>query len=214
MNYLIAILGVLFLLVFSEYLWRAQHVRGEVGRKLVHVTVGMFVAFWPYFMTWQEIRIMCVAFFFVVLISQRLNTFKAIHEVKRKTHGELLFPVGILLASFLATTELVFTVAVLHLALADGFAAIFGTIYGERRHYRVFSYKKSVVGTVTFLVISFLLIGYVVLTQGSSYALANIWILIWLPLIAAFMENVGVLGTDNVLVPLVVVAGLNTLQLI
>lgn len=214
MNYLIAIAGVFLLLIISEYLWRKQHVRGEVGRKLVHVTVGMYVAFWPYFMTWQEIRVMCLAFFVVVLISQKLNTFRAIHEVNRRTHGELLFPVGILIASLLTTNALIFTAAVLHLALADGFAAILGTLYGQRRHYRVFSYKKSVVGTLTFLVISFLLVGYVVLMQGSSYAIANIWILIWLPLIAAFMENVGVLGLDNVLVPLVVVAGLNTLTLI
>jgi dolichol kinase len=214
MNYIIAIVGVFLLLIISEYLWRKQHVRGEVGRKLVHVTVGMYVAFWPYFMSWQEIRVMCIAFFFVVLISQKLNTFRAIHEVSRRTHGELLFPVGIMIASFFASNELVFTVAVLHLALADGFAAILGTLYGQRRNYRVFTYKKSVVGTLTFLAISFLLIGYVVVTQGSSYALANIWIVIWLPVIAAFMENVGILGLDNVLVPLVVVAGLNTLQLI
>lgn len=214
MNYLIAIAGVFLLLIISEYLWRKQHVRGEVGRKLVHVTVGMYVAFWPYFMTWQEIRVMCLAFFVVVLISQKLNTFRAIHEVNRRTHGELLFPVGILIASLLTTNALIFTAAVLHLALADGFAAILGTLYGQRRHYRVFSYKKSVVGTLTFLVISFLLVGYVVLMQGSSHALANIWILIWLPLTAAFMENVGVLGLDNVFVPLVVVAGLNTLTLI
>jgi phytol kinase len=214
MNYLIAISGVLFLLVVSEYLWRAQHVRGEVGRKLVHVTVGMFVAFWPYFMTWQEIRVMCVAFFVVVLVSQKLNMFKAIHEVKRKTIGEILFPVGILISSLLAPSALIFTVAVLHLALADGFAAIIGTLYGKRRLYRIFTYRKSVVGSLTFLVISFLLISYAVFAQGSDYAIANIWIIIWLPLIATFMENVGVLGTDNILVPLVVVTGLSTLQLI
>jgi len=214
MNYLIATGGVFLLLILSEYLWRAQHVRGEVGRKLVHVTVGMFVAFWPYFMTWQEIRVMCVAFFVVVFISQKLNTFRAIHEVNRRTHGELLFPVGILIASLLTTNPLVFTVAVLHLALADGFAAIFGTLYGQRKHYRVFSYKKSYVGTFTFWAISCLLIGYTVLMQGSDYAIANLWILVWLPIIATFMENAGVLGTDNVLVPLVVVAGLNTLTLI
>lgn len=214
MNYLIATLGVFFLLIVSEYLWRAQHVRGELGRKLVHISVGTFVAMWPYFMSWTEIRLMCVAFFVVVLLSQRLNTFKSIHEVKRKTMGELLFPIGILLASFLAPTKLVFAVAVLHLALADGFAAIVGTIYGHRRHYRVFHYRKSVVGSLTFWLISTALIGYAVYMQGSGFFIANIWIVVWLPLIATFMENVGVLGTDNVLVPLVVVAGLSTLQLI
>lgn len=214
MNYLIATAGVFFLLVLSEYLWRAQHVRGEVGRKLVHVTVGMFVAFWPYFMTWQEIRVMCLAFFVVVFISQKLNTFRAIHEVSRKTHGELLFPVGILLTSFLSLSPLMFTVAVLHLALADGFAAIIGTLYGRHRQYKVFNYKKSYIGSFTFWFISFLLIGYTVLTQGSDYAIANIWIVLWLPLVATFMENAGILGTDNVLVPLVVVGGLSTLQLI
>ena len=88
--------GVVFaLLLLSEWGWRRHWLHGEVGRKFVHVTVGTFVAFWPYFLDWTEIRLLSLAFFVVVLMSMHLGVFRAIGSVQRPTYGEIFFALSV-----------------------------------------------------------------------------------------------------------------------
>jgi dolichol kinase len=47
------------------------------------------------------------------------------------------------------------------MSLADGLAAVIGTRYGNRQKYLVLGYTKSVLGTLTFFVVSLgILFGY------------------------------------------------------
>ena len=85
----IAVVGIL--LVASEWYYRRRGLASEFSRKFVHVTVGSFTAFWPFFMTWNEIRLLSVAFLVVVAASKYLNVFTAVHSVQRPTWGELFF---------------------------------------------------------------------------------------------------------------------------
>lgn len=202
----LALAGVLFILIVSELLCRTKVIGDETARKVVHISVGSFVAFWPYFMTWHEIQLMSLAFFVVVLVSLKVNFFHSIHNVKRKTWGELCFPVGIGLSALIAPPSLIFTAAILHLSLADGFAAIIGLRYGMLHKYTIRNYTKTVAGTISFFVISTVIVlGTVVASQnGLSWPLLPL--LVWLPLAATLVENLAVAGTDNVFVPLLVIA--------
>ena len=49
-NMFLAVSVVFAILAFSELGWRRFWLKGEVGRKFVHISVGTFVAFWPYFL--------------------------------------------------------------------------------------------------------------------------------------------------------------------
>jgi dolichol kinase len=204
-------IGVIFcLLMVSEYLRRVRHMHAEISRKLVHVLVGSFIAFWPFFMSWDTIRILAVALLAVIFLSRELHVFKAIHSVRRRTWGELLFPVSVLLASWLAHSKWVFAAAILHMSLADGFAAIIGTNFGQSTRYRVFGQVKSLAGTVTFILLSFAITAWAIhagipLRPGLSS------VVFWLPLVAALMENIGVFGIDNLFVPMLVLLVLNGL---
>ncbi len=91
----------------------------------------------------------------VVLVSHKLKIFKSIHLVDRITKGELLYPIGIAICAFLEPIPWVFTAAILHLALADGMAAIIGTHYGHKTRYTLISHGKSVAGSAAFFVTSF-----------------------------------------------------------
>ena len=76
---IIASLAVIFfILVGSEVLWRRGIWRGERVRKLVHVLVGSFVAFWPWLMTWRDIEYIALAFLAVVGLSKVFKIFHAL----------------------------------------------------------------------------------------------------------------------------------------
>jgi dolichol kinase len=198
---ILAMLVVLALLLVSEYMWRAKHYRSEITRKFAHITIGTFVAFWPFFLSWHAILWLSLAFLIVVSASKLLVIFPSIHNVKRKTRGEVLFAVGVGLIALITREPWVFTVSILHLSLADGLAAMIGTEYGKRGRYSIFGHTKSVLGTLTFYIVSVLIVGGFVLLHGPH----NLWpVVIWLPPLVTLVENAGVLGTDNVLVPLVV----------
>jgi hypothetical protein len=50
---ILSLLAVLIVLLLDEYLWRKKIIHGELKRKLVHIAVTSFVAFWPWIMGWK-----------------------------------------------------------------------------------------------------------------------------------------------------------------
>lgn len=197
-NMFLAVVVVLALLLISEWGWRRHWLHGEVGRKFVHVSVGTFVAFWPYFLDWSEIRLISLAFFAVVLISMWTGLFRAIGSVQRPTYGEIFFALSVGLLTCITTSKGIYAAAILQMALADGFAAIVGSRYGTQNKYHLFGRSKSLAGSMTFFVISLaLLVGYSQLSDNGliwQYVVAG-------ALGATFLENIAALGFDNLLVP-------------
>lgn len=205
MEMIVAATGVFGLLVASEVLWRAKILRDEVARKFVHISVGTFVAFWPYFMSWRQIELMCLAFLAAILVSRYLHIFHAIHGVSRRTRGEIFFPVGIGLSALLMPVPIVFTAAILHLSLADGLAAVMGKQYGLLHQYKVRKYTKTLAGTATFYLVSTIIVVTTVALSGTPITWPIVPLLVWLPLAATVIENLAVAGTDNIFVPLLVI---------
>jgi len=196
---ILVILVTFCILVGSEYLARSKDIHAELTRKLVHVAVGTFVAFWPFFLSWREIQVMSLAFFVVICLSIKFNIFRSIHAVKRSITGEVLFAVVIGLLATIVTNKWVFLAAMLHLSVADGLAAIIGLGWGEKNTYKVFGRTKSIAGSAAFLVTSICILTMYGLFAHGSTSLATF---LWLPLVATALENVAVQGTDNLIMPL------------
>ncbi|MEO8104824.1 MAG: hypothetical protein ABI602_00610 [Candidatus Saccharibacteria bacterium] len=195
------VVGILLLLLINELYWRQHNVHDEFSRKFIHITVGSFVAFWPFFLSWREIELLSVAFFLVVAVSRYLNLFQAIHSVQRPTWGELFFALAVGVIALVTHDQWLYTAALLQMSLADGLAAVIGVRFGKASRYRVFGQVKSVVGTFTFLIVSLaILVGYSIQAPGVSFSGA----LVGIALIATIGENIGVMGSDNLLVPLLV----------
>jgi len=191
---------VLILLLISEYWWRHHKAHNELSRKFVHITVGSFVAFWPYWLSPTQIKILSVAFLVSVAISRYLHIFQAIHSVQRPTWGEFWFALVVGILAFTNNPH-VFTVALLEMSLADGLAAVIGTTFGMKHRYKVFGATKTIIGTLTFFVVSCLILSwYIFATAGLSNGL----IILPIALGATILENVAVQGLDNLLVPLYV----------
>lgn len=201
MSIFLTILAVFVILVLNELLWRGRDVHGEFSRKFVHVSVGSFVAFWPFYLSWNQIKLLGLAFLIAVLISKRLKLFQAIHSVQRPTLGEAFFALSVILVALMTNNKWIYMASLLQMSLADGLAAVIGIRYGVGQSYLVFDHTKSVVGTLTFFVVSIsILLTYV----HFSHVSIGTDRLIITSLIASALENVAVFGLDNLFVPLFV----------
>ena len=204
---LLVAIGIIFgLLVGSELYWRKHRVHGELSRKFVHITVGSFVASWPFFLGWGQIQLLSIAFLIVVALSKYLRVFQAIHSVQRPTWGELFFALAVGLTTLVHQDKYLFAAALLHMSLADGLAAIIGTRYGKRSQYHIVGHAKSLVGSATFVVVSLVILFAYGLVAGVTL---QPYVLLAIALSAAAVENVGVLGLDNLLVPILIAVTLN-----
>lgn len=198
---MIAIVGLL--LVGNELWSRRKNLHEEFSRKFIHISVGCLVAFWPWWLSWTEIRWLSVAFLAGVGLSKLLGVFQALHSVQRPTWGEFFFAISVGGLTFLTHNKWIYATALLQMALADGLAAVIGVRYGNGQGYSVFGHRKTLIGTLVFLLTSMIIL---VWYQAASGANISIIKLDFIALLASAIENLAVAGFDNLLVPLVVVA--------
>lgn len=208
MVFALTIIVVFALLTANEWWWRNHKAHDEFSRKFVHISVGTFVAFWPYFLGWNEIRFLSLAFLVGIVLSKYFNIFRTIHSVTRPTMGEIYFAIAVGLVTFITDHPAIYAAALLQMSLADGLAAVVGTRYGAGNDYQVLGARKSLAGSGTFLFVS-----YVILLSLSLFSahVAIPWCLT-VAAIATGLENFGFRGLDNLLVPLFVAFALRLLS--
>jgi len=194
-------LAMLATLLLAEYLSLKKNLHSELSRKFVHVTVGTFAAFWPFFLTWGQIQLLSVIALAGMITSLKLNLFQSMHNVTRATYGEILSVVAVGTLAFLVHDPWVFAAAMLHLSLADGLAAVAGLAWGRGNTYRVLGLAKSVAGTATFFIISVLIMVAYQLFSGNELPLTTLALL---PVVTTVAENLSGPGTDNLIIPLLV----------
>ncbi|OGL25109.1 hypothetical protein A3A68_02265 [Candidatus Saccharibacteria bacterium RIFCSPLOWO2_01_FULL_48_13] len=199
---LVCVVGVVAVMIATEVIWRRKLLHGEVQRKFAHITGGTFAAFWPWLVSWRTIQLLGVA----MLAGALLNRYKKFSHfadgVRRESYGEIFSALAIILCASLTTEPIFYALAILHLALADGLAAIIGTRYGRQLKYFVFGQEKTIIGTMTFWVVSVIILGTGLLfaNQLIDYQVYAALLLVMPPFLAA-LENLAVYGSDNIVVP-------------
>ncbi len=208
MLFVLTVTVIFVLLVCSEIWWRTRRPKDEFSRKFIHIAVGSFAAFWPFYLSWNQILLLSAAFVVVVSVSKSLRIFQAIHSVERPTWGEVFFALAVGLLALITHDHWIYAAALLHMSLADGLAAITGVTWGQRTRYKVLGHPKSLVGSATFFVISLVILaGYVAVTDRPL----AIGMMVTLALASTAVENFGLEGLDNLCVPLLVGVILNHL---
>lgn len=194
------LMGLLTLLV-AEYGYLQKWWHGEGARKFAHIIIGLQIAIWPMYLDWFEIRLISVVLTIGFIVCMRLRVFQSIGDIERISYGEVLFTLAIGTITLFTDSPAIFSAAILHLSVADGMAAIIGSKYGKKTRYRVFGHTKSLVGSGAFFVTSVAILGVYGLVSGD---IMLPWIVAG-ALGATVLENVGVYGLDNLLVPAFVV---------
>ncbi len=196
-----ALVGLATLLV-AEYGWHKGWWHGEGARKLAHMLIGIQVALWPLYLDWFEIRLISIGLALGFIVSMRLRWFKSIGSVSRLSYGEVLFALMIGGLTLVTQSAAIYAAAMLHLSIADGAAALMGLRFGRTTTYRVFGHTKSLVGSLSFFIASLgILVAYAVIVPGGL----PLHIIAFGALGATLLENLGILGLDNIFVPAYVV---------
>lgn len=213
---IVCLVGVLVLLLISEYLGRQKILKNEYQRKLVHISVAAFVASWPWLISWRSIQYIGLAMLAVVLFNrtQHSKFFGFNKNVKRETYGDVLFALSISACALLTHNKVFFALAMLNLSLADGIAAFIGTRYGKPWRYKVYHHTKTVIGSMAFWIVSACILGTGLLfahnyVDFSHYAL----LVVFLPPVLMLLENVSIMGLDDFVVPVAVVLALRLAQM-
>ena len=212
MTEVILVIAVLVVLMaLTDYLWRKQVLRGEYARKFAHIFAGILGAASPFFLSWQEIQIIWCVGIVTLVLAKRLGLFKSVYDIKRKSWGDVLGPVALGLITFLEPHPALFSAVVLHVALADGLAAVIGVRYGLSNRYRVLGTTKSIAGSSAFLGCSIVINMGLYLLSGLNFGPNGTGSLLVVSAGATLAENIAIRGLDNVIVPVYVLIFLSLL---
>lgn len=214
LNILIAFAGMAIILLSGELLWKKHILKGEFARKYIHILCASFVAFWPLFLSRLQIVLLGLLFIAVLIIVKKLKLFRSIRAVQRANYGEIWYALGICVVALIFKSDLIFTFAILQMALADGFAAVVGVAL--KRKANIFKFngsQKSQAGSITFFGISFILnIAYwgIFTHFGTNFGAIGVTHLAIYSVISASLltvaEVISPKGSDNIIIP--VLAGI------
>ncbi|MBX4190954.1 hypothetical protein KW794_02600 [Candidatus Saccharibacteria bacterium] len=207
------IAGLFALLVLTEYLGIYRILKGEYLRKFLHITAGSFIAFWPWLISWRSIQILALGMLGFMLAGRYFRILRYHGRIHRVTYGDIFLALAILVCSFIAGNKVFFALAILEVALADGLAAVVGISYGKQWGYKVFGYTKTVIGTMVFWIVSIAILTAGLLASHNLFSFNDYYyLLLLMPPLLTLLENLAVLGIDNLIIPLLTIAILRLLQ--
>ncbi|MEX0881371.1 MAG: hypothetical protein WDZ34_00585 [Candidatus Saccharimonadales bacterium] len=205
--------GVLALLILSELLGRKKILRGDPQRQFVHVTVGSFIASWPWLVSFDTIAWLGVVLLAVVLLNRRKKLADFYSEVDRKSYGDIFYALAIIFGGLIADEKIFFALAMLIMALGDGLANVVGQRYGKKWKYQFLGHTKTVLGSMTMWLVSMSVLGVGLLfAQEMVDYSAYTTLLLAVPPLLILIENTAIWGLDNLAVPIAVLLALNLTQ--
>jgi phytol kinase len=219
---LVVLIVLVVLLSFVGQQLADKHSKdNESFRKLFHIMHGVTVAGLAFVVPLDWIIGLEVLFFASMVITRYLVSqsnhllkivgyFGRAYKVGRISYGEFFYPLSVILIVLFAQTKWEFAAAVLILGLADAIAALVGKKYGAKTSYFVLGQKKSLVGSVAFLVVTILVL-VAFASLAPHIAPISFWYILPIALLITLTENVGVYGSDNLLIPIAAIALLNAL---
>ena len=190
----IILASIFFLIIFvaSEVMHRRLRVKAEITRKLAHILSAIILVFLPFFMSMVDISIIALMFIIVLLISAKLKIFKSIHNVKRKTYGEILFPFGVLVVLIFSNSTLIFQLAMLILGFSDTAAELIGKQFGKKKF---LSNNSTVAGSLAFFSVTIIILSFFN-NIGLNFADKII-----IGIALTTVEALSNYGFDNLLIP-------------
>jgi dolichol kinase len=198
-------------------LTRRLKLQPEVGRKLVHMSLGLYSLTFPLlFSAAWEAAATCALGGVVFLIARRRPALgDGLHGVQRRSYGELMFALSVALLFYLKDGHYVFALRggqtgpqlILYvlplsiLTLCDAASALVGVNYGRIR-FPIEGGVKSLEGVITFILTAWLLSLMALLTLTDLPRTEVIVLALVVALFGALFEAASWRGLDNLFIPL------------
>lgn len=175
----------ILILLFVELITRKKNLNKELSRKTIHILAGLFGAGMGIYFNSTIFILLIFAFNILIIVSYYKSFFTSIHKVKRRTYGEILFPLGILSAYLISNGNIpIYVASVLILTISDPLAGLLGNIVK----------KKSYIGSFAFFITTLIII-------FTIFGLSGLFQIIIISLIITQVEKISSYGTDNLTIP-------------
>lgn len=199
-GYILTFLYILIVLLISGIIKKLVKKESELPRKIVHVLVMFsWIGIIYFFKGTMHIVIPGLMFTIINYISFKKNIFFMIERDNNETMGTVYYALSIFILSTLIYINDDFlvpaTIGLFCMSFGDGLAPLFGHIYPVK----TFANKKTLMGSLSVLVISFL----VALGVLKFYSIHFNLLLVAIISISSFLlEFFSKKGLDNLFLPL------------
>lgn len=202
-----AVISIIFLAIFIiGEVWRKFGAPTEVTRKFVHFSGAFVTIFFPFiFKSHWTVLLLAVVFGGIMFLTKKFNLLQSVHAVERKSDGAIYHPVAIyicFLYSQLLNQPWFYVISILILAISDALAALVGKSYGAKEYLVEVGTRKTIEGSVTFFLTSFLIVHLILLLATNTGRLESVLIALLISIIVTLFEGVSLKGADNLFIPL------------
>ncbi|MFA4839093.1 MAG: DUF92 domain-containing protein [Candidatus Neomarinimicrobiota bacterium] len=202
---------ILSFVALSEVIRKRFRVSGEHTRQIVHIGVGLMVILSPVlFLSQTPPAVLALIFIVLNAVALKRGEMKGMHTTARISWGTVFFPVSflVLILLYWKSDPIILIVSMLIMTISDPLASIIGTSGKKSTEFRLWQDKKSVKGSVTVFISTFL-ISTIVLSVARAIAgepvpgtLNLILIGATVGIVATLSEAISFAGSDNLTLPL------------
>lgn len=174
----------------------------EISRKFVHIALGnWWIIAMLFFENWIWASILPFLFIIINYLSYKKDLITVMERDKKDGLGTVYYAISLFIMAIvtfgIVNKPEIGLCSIFVMAYGDGFAAIIGKKV-KSFEYKIGDTKKTLAGSATMLIITFVIIGaYLCIINSPLWLVKSLIISVILTVI----EAVGIKGTDNIIVP-------------
>ena len=201
LNFALIGIYIVFIFLISKLFKNFYPNNQELLRKIIHIGMGPLIPLAKLL----EIEQNAAQYFaggmsILIVINYIYKLFPIIEDVDRKSFGTFFycFSLLILISLFWEQDPLSLTAGFFIMTFGDGLAGLIGKNF-KSKSWKIFNQKKSIIGTTTMFLISFLVVSIL----GYKNNLDFNYYYFWIALLATVLEQISIIGIDNFSVPVI-----------
>ena len=201
------VLGLIFSIVYIFFIILISTIisksHSELSRKVVHIGVcNWWIIVILFFDNVVFASIVPALFVIINSISYKKDLFKSMERDDKSSLGTIYYAISCLILTLLSflcfKNKLYAGIGLFAMGYGDGLAALVGSSF-KSIDYKIFNNKKTLLGTLTMFVATFIVVSIITLIF-NQFSLLSVLII---SLVATIVEAVSPFGLDNITVPLV-----------
>ena len=200
-NFALIGIYIAFIFLISKLFKNFYPNNQELLRKIIHIGMGPLIPLAKFL----EIEQSAAQYFaggmsILIVINYIYKLFPIIEDVDRKSFGTFFycFSLLIMISLFWEHDPLALTAGFFIMTLGDGLAGLIGKNF-KSRSWKIFNQRKSILGTTTMFLISL----FVLSTLGYTNNINFNYYYFLIALLATLLEQISIIGIDNLSVPII-----------
>jgi len=201
LNYALIGTYIVFIFLISKLFKNFYPNNQELLRKIIHIGMGPLIPLAKFL----EIEQSAAQYFaggmsILIIINYIYKLFPIIEDVDRKSFGTFFycFSLLVLISLFWDQDPLALTAGFFIMTLGDGLAGLIGKNF-KSRSWKIFNQKKSLKGTTTMFLISLLVLSIIGFANNIDFN----YYYFGIALLATLLEQISIIGIDNLSVPII-----------